>query len=162
MSMWSRLNWNLEVLVFKQRGKPEYLVKNLPEQGRELTQTHPHNSVNARIRTWVTLVVGECSHHCTTLAPLLFPLNSRHWSIKLPTVMHKEWLVLMMFRQAKKCTATLKGSKCQISSGWHLWVIWKICFFCLQCGIPHNPHGQHRSLSYPGAHCTVWITELSS
>ena len=32
---WS--NWNLEVLVFEERGKPEYLQKNLSEQGREPT-----------------------------------------------------------------------------------------------------------------------------
>ena len=32
---WS--NWNLEVLVFDERGKPEYPDKNLSEQGREPT-----------------------------------------------------------------------------------------------------------------------------
>ena len=29
---WS--NWNLEMLVFEERGKPENLEKNLSEQGR--------------------------------------------------------------------------------------------------------------------------------
>ena len=33
---WS--NWNLEVLVFEERGKPEYLEKNLSLQRREPTQ----------------------------------------------------------------------------------------------------------------------------
>ena len=33
----SRSNWNLEVLVFEERGKPEYPEKNLSEQGREPT-----------------------------------------------------------------------------------------------------------------------------
>ena len=30
-----RVNWNLEMLVFEERGKPEYPEKNLSEQGRE-------------------------------------------------------------------------------------------------------------------------------
>jgi len=32
---WS--NWNLEILVFEETGKPEYPEKNLSEQGREPT-----------------------------------------------------------------------------------------------------------------------------
>ena len=32
-----RVNWNLEMLVFEERGKPEYPEKNLSEQGREPT-----------------------------------------------------------------------------------------------------------------------------
>ena len=36
----SRSNWNLEVLVFQERGKLEYLVKNLSEQGRKSTKTN--------------------------------------------------------------------------------------------------------------------------
>ena len=34
----SRSNWNLEVLDFGERGKPEYPEKNLSEQGRENQQ----------------------------------------------------------------------------------------------------------------------------
>ena len=30
-----RSNWNLEMLIFEERGKPEYPEKNLSEQGRE-------------------------------------------------------------------------------------------------------------------------------
>ena len=37
---WS--NWNLEMLVFKERGKPEYSEKNLPEQRREPTTNSTH------------------------------------------------------------------------------------------------------------------------
>ena len=40
--MRSRLNWNLEVLVFKERGKPEFPEKNLLEQGREPTTNSTH------------------------------------------------------------------------------------------------------------------------
>ena len=32
-------NWNLEMLVFKERGKPEYPEKNLSEQSREPTRS---------------------------------------------------------------------------------------------------------------------------
>ena len=34
----SRSNWNLEMLVFEETGKPEYPTKNLQEQGRESNQ----------------------------------------------------------------------------------------------------------------------------
>ena len=37
---WS--NWNLEMLVFEKRGKPENLEKNLLEQGREPTTNSIH------------------------------------------------------------------------------------------------------------------------
>ena len=41
-SVSSRLNWNLKVLVFNERGKPKYLDKNLLEQGREPTTNPTH------------------------------------------------------------------------------------------------------------------------
>ena len=37
-----RSNWNLEVLVFKERGKPEYPEKNLSEQRREPATNSTH------------------------------------------------------------------------------------------------------------------------
>ena len=66
--MRSRSNWNLKVLVFKQKIKPEYPEKNLQEQGREQQQTQPTYDVDARILTRATLVGGDCSHPCATLA----------------------------------------------------------------------------------------------
>ena len=42
VSVRSRSNRNLEVLVFKERGKLEYPVKNLLEQGREPTTISTH------------------------------------------------------------------------------------------------------------------------
>ena len=42
-----RVNWNLEMLVFEERGKPEYPEKNLSDQGREPT-TRPAWEVNAQ------------------------------------------------------------------------------------------------------------------
>ena len=38
----SRSNWNLEMLVVEERGKSEYLGKNLLEQGREPTTNSTH------------------------------------------------------------------------------------------------------------------------
>ena len=38
----SRSNWNLEMLVFEERGKPEYPEKNLSEQGQEPTTNSTH------------------------------------------------------------------------------------------------------------------------
>ena len=34
-------NWNLEMLVFEERGKPEYPEKKLSEQGENQQQTQP-------------------------------------------------------------------------------------------------------------------------
>ena len=60
----SSSNWNLEMLVFEERGKPEYPEKNLSEQGEKQQQTEPTYGVDARIWTQGTLVGGERSHHC--------------------------------------------------------------------------------------------------
>ena len=51
MSMHSRSNWNLDVLVFKERWKLKYTEKNLKEQGTEPTITstniwHQHQDSN--------------------------------------------------------------------------------------------------------------------
>ena len=53
------------MLVFEERGKPEYPEKNLSEQG-EKTDTYDTGSRN---RTQATLVGGEHFHHCATPAP---------------------------------------------------------------------------------------------
>ena len=42
VSVRSRSDWNLEVLVFEERGKPEYPEKNLSEQRRESTTNSTH------------------------------------------------------------------------------------------------------------------------
>ena len=44
VSVRSGSSWNLEVLVFGERGKPEYPEKNLSEQGREPTTNSTHIS----------------------------------------------------------------------------------------------------------------------
>ena len=66
MNLWpsdSRLNWNLEMLVFEERGKPEYPEKNLSEQGREPTtnSTHiitPSLGIEPRPHWWEACVGG--------------------------------------------------------------------------------------------------------
>ena len=58
------------MLVFEDRGKPEYPEKNLSEQGREpTTNSTPTYGVDAGIWTRATLLGGECSHRRAFLAP---------------------------------------------------------------------------------------------
>ena len=66
----SRSNWNLEVLAFKERGKLEHPEKIKPLRAREGTNNklNPHIALMPGIDTQATLVGGECSHHCDTLA----------------------------------------------------------------------------------------------
>ena len=56
------------MLVFEERGKPEYPEKNLSEQSREPTTNSTH--IGSGNRTRDTLVGGERSHHCAIPAPL--------------------------------------------------------------------------------------------
>ena len=67
----SRSNWNLEMLVFEERRKPEYPDKNLSDRskGENQQQTQPTNGVDNGIRIWATQVGGECSHHKATPFP---------------------------------------------------------------------------------------------
>ena len=63
---WS--NWNLEMLVFEERGKPEYPEKNLSEKRREPTT----NSTHMRRRRW-DLNPGQIGGR-RVLSPLRHPL----------------------------------------------------------------------------------------
>ena len=63
MSVCSRSNWNLKVLVFEARRKLRYPEKNFSEQGREPATISNH--IWRRLQD--SLVGGECSHHCATL-----------------------------------------------------------------------------------------------
>ena len=50
-------DWNLEMLVIEERGKPEYLKKNLSKQGQELANpTHisltPNPGIEPEPRWW--------------------------------------------------------------------------------------------------------------
>ena len=57
------------MLVFEERGKPEYPKKNLSEQGQEPTTNSAHTDTGTGSRTRATLVGGECSHQCAIPAP---------------------------------------------------------------------------------------------
>ena len=54
-----------------ERGKPEYLEKNLSEQSRDQQQTQPTYDAGSENRTQATFVGGERSHHCAIAAPTL-------------------------------------------------------------------------------------------
>ena len=68
--MRSRSNWNLEVLVFEERGKPD---KNLSEQGREPTT----NSTHIWRRRWDSNP-GHIGGR-RLLLPLRHPRRERDW-----------------------------------------------------------------------------------
>ena len=65
------LNLNLEMLVFEERGKPEYPEKKLSKRVEDQQQTQPTYEARPKNRAWDTLVGGECSHHCVIPAPQL-------------------------------------------------------------------------------------------
>ena len=56
------------MLVFEERGKPEYPEKNLRSKGENQQQTQPIYDVDAGIWTRTTLVGGECSYRYAILA----------------------------------------------------------------------------------------------
>ena len=68
--------WNLAVLVFLERRKPEYPEKNLSEQGENQEQTQPTYDAGTGNRTRDTLMESECSHHCAT--PALTSIINRY------------------------------------------------------------------------------------
>ena len=63
-------NWNLEMLVFEERRKPEYPEKTSRSKERNYN-TQPTYDAGTEYRTRATLVGGECSQHCATPAPLV-------------------------------------------------------------------------------------------
>ena len=63
---WS--NWNLEMLVFQERGKPEYPEKNLSEKSREPTTNSTH-----KLRRRRDLNLGHIGGR-RALSPLRHPL----------------------------------------------------------------------------------------
>ena len=86
--MRSRSNWNLEVLVFEERGKPEYPEKNLSEQGREPTTNSTHIWRRPHID-------GR-----RVLSPLRHPCRERDWGETPHTQLARVTLTLFL-RYAK-------------------------------------------------------------
>ena len=67
---WLRSNWNLEMLVFAEGGKPEYPEKNPRSRDENQQQTQLTYDAETGNRTRATLVGSECSHHCAIPAPI--------------------------------------------------------------------------------------------
>ena len=59
-----RSNLNLEMLVFVVGRKPGYPEKNPRSKDENQQQTQPTYDVESGNGNKVTLVGGECSHHC--------------------------------------------------------------------------------------------------
>ena len=91
---WS--NWNLEMLVFEEGENRSTRRKTSRSKGENQQQTQPTYGVVAGIWTQATLVGGECSHHCTTLAPV--------------------FSLYILFSQKRSCDNTPKNCFFQISS----------------------------------------------
>ena len=68
LSTVSRSNWNSEMLVFVEGGKPENPEINPQSRDENQQQTQPTYDAETGNRTRATLVGGECSHHCTITA----------------------------------------------------------------------------------------------
>ena len=74
VSVRSRSNWNLVMLVFVEGGKPENPEKNPRSRDENQQQTQPTYDAESENRTRAALVGGECSHHCAIPAPTLAAL----------------------------------------------------------------------------------------
>ena len=67
----SRLNWNLEMLIFVEGGKLENPEKNPESKDDIQQQTQPTYDTRSRNRTQATLMGGKRDHHCAIPAPRL-------------------------------------------------------------------------------------------
>ena len=70
LSTVSRSNWNWEMLVFVEGGKPQYQEKNPRSKDENQQQTQPTYDAESMNQTRATFVGNECSHHCAIPAPL--------------------------------------------------------------------------------------------
>ena len=62
-------NWNLEVLIFVEGGKPENPEKNTRGKDENQQQTQPTYDAGSANRTRATLLGSDCSHHHAIPAP---------------------------------------------------------------------------------------------
>ena len=70
MRFTSRWNWNLEMLVFMEGGKPENPEKNPRSKDENQQQTQPTYDAESGNRIRATLVAAD---HCIITAPSLLP-----------------------------------------------------------------------------------------
>ena len=91
VSVLSRSNWNLEEIVLRRGYNWSTRRKTSWSKGENQQQTQTNDGFDARIWTRATLVGGECSHHCPTLAPLFTFCWSVSWGISMQWC---HWLLL--------------------------------------------------------------------
>ena len=106
---WS--NWNLEMLVFEERGKPEYPEKNLSEQRREPTT----NSTDIWRRRR-ELNPGHLGGR-RVLSPLRHPCSAKISSFRAKAHMLFYWCL----HNKKKSVTMLKTSRTLITKGLFTW-----------------------------------------
>ena len=87
---WS--NWNLELLVFQERGKPEYPEKNLSEQRREPTTNSTHIWRRRR-----DLNPGHIGGR-RALSPLRHPLLPEQGMIKIQLIVNNHYSLVITSR----------------------------------------------------------------
>ena len=92
MSVCSTSNWNLEELVFKEKGKLEYLEKKLSEERREATTNSTHIWRRCQDSNPGHTGGDECSHHGTTLPPRIF---SWVWMLHYTFTCHDLYVLLL-------------------------------------------------------------------
>jgi len=106
-----------EVLVFVEGGKPENLEKN-PHSKATNKKLNPHRALGQN-QTWVTLVGGECSHHCAIPPP---------WVSKEQTFKSK-------YEANLECS--LKGSEdSNFTPIFHDWILGKFIFSGMSNKVP--------------------------
>ena len=82
-------NWNLEMLVFVEGGKPENPEKNPRSREENQQQTQPTCGAGSGNRTRATVVGGERSHHCALPAP---PMHfSEKWRVAISKTESKQF-----------------------------------------------------------------------
>ena len=137
----------MEVLVFEARRKLRYTEKNLSEQGREPATISNH----IWRRLGDSLVGGECSHHCATLACWFGSWFSCGHSTHEPTLTDisadsQDWIILDSrdsrvvheFRLAYNVSADFratdvnkKANRAADRASW--WKSWLIAIWDLKC-----------------------------
>ena len=89
LSTVSRLNWNLEMLVFVEGGKIEYPEKNPQSRDENQQQTQP--TYETENQTWAALVGGECTplhHPCSLVQKLMCERVNGKWMNLLEEPLH--------------------------------------------------------------------------
>ena len=81
-----RSNWNLEMLIFEERGKPENPEKNLSEQNKEPTTNFTHSWLRVLSRTRATRWEASAITTTPSLLPMLWIFNEqKQWFLQART-----------------------------------------------------------------------------